>query len=509
MSDGIIEFEIDGDQVQVADDGNTLLGTLRDTLGRRSPKDGCSPQGQCGCCTVLVDGQPRVACVTPTRRIAGRSVTTLEGLDQSDQDRWANAFCATGASQCGFCTPGIIVRLAGLEAKKPDAGVDDVNKALAAHLCRCTGWQTIGEAWEVRNEDHSLGDSEAGAERARIEGRTPQRVDPLVSLGQGGFADDTAPADALVAVMTETGNWVVADTVNEARIAAGKVQGRRTTLERSYPIDVPDGDWQATLQTTWVEPGYLETDASWAAPGTPAVTPLANGGAFGSKLDSDVGAIAEHLANEYDRAVRVLYSREDSIRVGAKRPPIAGGIRADGSGVMRVADTPGIEALIHAVAPDVNVELVPIVGPLRTSTDVRGAGWVEALCLVALGRGAAERVTLPTGGWAEATIDAEGIHLTVGAGRPLDPVVLRSYCIGAAHMATSMVRSEALTVDADGVVQDLTVRSFGILRASDMPHVDVEIIDEDGEPTNASDAVFAAVAAATCVHLNAQRWPHG
>ena len=66
-----LSLTVDGTPVDVADDGSTLLDVLRDQLGHRSPKDGCSPQGQCGCCTVLVDGQPRVACVTPARRVRG------------------------------------------------------------------------------------------------------------------------------------------------------------------------------------------------------------------------------------------------------------------------------------------------------------------------------------------------------------------------------------------------------------------------------------------------------
>ena len=96
-------------------DGISLLDALREELDCRSVKDGCSPQGQCGCCTVWVDGAPRVSCVTPVRRVAGRSVTTLEGLGADRCDRWAAAFVAHGASQCGFCTPGIVVRLAALE----------------------------------------------------------------------------------------------------------------------------------------------------------------------------------------------------------------------------------------------------------------------------------------------------------------------------------------------------------------------------------------------------------
>ncbi|MGH9153604.1 MAG: (2Fe-2S)-binding protein, partial [Acidimicrobiales bacterium] len=112
----LIRFRVDGRDVSVADDGASLLEVLRDRLGARSPKDGCAPQGQCGCCTVLVDGQPRVACVTPARRVGGRTVTTLDGFPDDERRAWAEAFTAAGASQCGFCTPGIVVRLAALAA---------------------------------------------------------------------------------------------------------------------------------------------------------------------------------------------------------------------------------------------------------------------------------------------------------------------------------------------------------------------------------------------------------
>ena len=128
------------------DDGATLLEVLRDRLGLRSAKDGCSPQGQCGCCTVWVDGSARVSCVTPVRRVEGRAVTTLEGLDPQLLSVWTDAFSESGASQCGFCTPGIIMRLAALVERKPDATDDEVSTALSAHLCRCTGWRTILDA---------------------------------------------------------------------------------------------------------------------------------------------------------------------------------------------------------------------------------------------------------------------------------------------------------------------------------------------------------------------------
>ncbi len=494
-----LSFSVDGRDVTVADDGASLLEVLRDRLGLRSAKDGCSPQGQCGCCTVLVDGAPRVACVTPARRVAGRAVTTLDGLDPDERDDWAGRFCATGASQCGFCTPGIIVRLSGLRAKgTADDDHAAVDRALAAHLCRCTGWRTIHEAWASPPAAPGSGtgdrDLETAARRAAIEGGVPQQVGPEVALGRAGFADDTAPADALVAVRSADGEWVVAETLREARERSGKRQGRRTTEAVGHPLVVPDGDWAATLRTTWVEPAYLEPDASWCAPGGEPVTPLANGGAFGGKAASPVGEIARRLADEHGRAVRVLFSREDTVRLGPKRPPVAGGAHADGRGALRVVRTPGVEAAIASVAPGLVVEAVDVVGP-PTSAALRAAGWAEAAVLVGAATGATE-VRSPGGAVAEAEVTPAGLRVRVACGEPLDEVVLRSYCIGAAHMALGWVTAEGLSVDEDGEVHDLTVRSFGVLRAADTPPIEVELDGGAGEPVNGSDAVFAAVALA-------------
>jgi aerobic-type carbon monoxide dehydrogenase small subunit (CoxS/CutS family) len=494
-----IAFELDGRPVEAPDLGTNLLVALREHLGVRSVKDGCSPQGQCGCCTVLVDGAPRVACVTPLRRVAGRSVTTVDGLAPETRDGWAEAFCAHGASQCGFCTPGIIVRLEGLRAKRGDR-LDEVavERALAAHLCRCTGWRTIVDAALGRPiAVAGRRDLEAAGRRASIEGGTPQGVDPEIALGRAGFADDIAPDDALVALPGPAGGWVVAESLLEAQEAAGKVQGRRTTLPVTWPVEVPTGDWEATLRTTWVEPGYLEPDASWCVPGGTPATPLANGGAFGGKVESEVGAVARRLADEHGRPVRVLLPREATVRNGPKRPPVAGGIRADGTGELRVVRTPGIVEAIAAVAPDFAVTEVDVPGP-PTSASIRAAGWAEAVLLgSALSDEGSVEVVDPTGGRAVAEIVDGRIRVEVACGAALDEVVVRSYVIGAAHQALGWVTSEALTVDADGAIHDLTVRSFGIVRPADMWPVDVVVdADDDREPVRAGDATFVAVAAA-------------
>ncbi|MDH3679273.1 MAG: 2Fe-2S iron-sulfur cluster-binding protein [Acidimicrobiia bacterium] len=535
-----MQLTVDGRTVEIGDAGDSLLGVLRDQLGVRSVKDGCSPQGQCGCCTVLVDGQPRVACVTPARRVAGRTVTTLDGLDADRRATWASAFCATGASQCGFCTPGIIVRLDALATKlgwtesqpragsqlaapaeplmeaelrsRPEAETAAVDQALLAHLCRCTGWQTIREAWDLVSRPGPTSgpprDLAAAAERAAIEGGVPQVVGDEVALGGGGFAADTAPDGALVAVADDQGGWAVGESLAEARAAAGKVQGRRTTAKHSWPLGVPEGDWAATLRTTWVEPGYLETDASWCEPGGSPYSPLANGGAFGGKTASQVTGAARELADRHGRAVLVLASREDATRWGPKRPPVAGGARADGTGHMRVVATPGVAEVIAAVAPGLIVEEIGVPGP-PTSAAIRAAGWAEAVALTAGARGDVGTVRAPNGAEATAEIGDGTIGVTVRCGPVLDEIVLRSYCIGAAHMAWSWLTSEALTVDDDGRIADLTIRSFGILRAVDTPAIDVTV--EPGgpdRPVNGSDAVFAAVAAAGWLSLDRRRdWP--
>jgi CO/xanthine dehydrogenase Mo-binding subunit len=120
-------------------------------------------------------------------------------------------------------------------------------------------------------------------------------------------------------------------------------------------------------------------------------------------------------------------------------------------------------------------------------------------------------VTTEEGARASAAFGDDGVvRVAVSCGEPLDEIVLRSYCIGAAHMALGLVTSEGLAVDADGEVHDLTIRSFGVLRAVDTPPIEVTIEPATGEPVNGSDAVFAAVAGAVWVAQGRPgTWPTG
>ncbi|HKY67804.1 MAG TPA: 2Fe-2S iron-sulfur cluster-binding protein, partial [Acidimicrobiales bacterium] len=151
LSRGIVDgvgahFSLNGTPAEVGDHPH-LLAALREELDVTSPKDGCSPSGQCGCCTVLVDGKPVISCSIGLDRVEGKQVTTLEGLPAEERERYAAAFASTGALQCGFCTPGIVMRAKYLVDKDgADLTRDKAARHLGGHLCRCTGYHSILDA---------------------------------------------------------------------------------------------------------------------------------------------------------------------------------------------------------------------------------------------------------------------------------------------------------------------------------------------------------------------------
>src|SRR5438477_11897650 len=113
-----IEFTLNGRPVSTeASDGETLLDVLRERLGLTSMKDGCAPEGSCGACTVMVDGKAVVSCAQKAAHARGKALTTLDGLPSERRDQWAHAFVAAGASQCGFCSPGIVMKSEALLTK--------------------------------------------------------------------------------------------------------------------------------------------------------------------------------------------------------------------------------------------------------------------------------------------------------------------------------------------------------------------------------------------------------
>ena len=147
MENREIFLKVNGETYRMSvPDNRTLLQTIRDDLGLTGTKEGCGV-GECGACTVLVDGRPVNSCLALAVEMDGREITTVEGLAKDGVlDSLQQAFIEEGAVQCGFCTPGMLMSAQGLLNKNPSPTEDDIRKAIQGNLCRCTGYDPIVRA---------------------------------------------------------------------------------------------------------------------------------------------------------------------------------------------------------------------------------------------------------------------------------------------------------------------------------------------------------------------------
>lgn len=182
-----VGFVVNGTPVTVRRDHPHLLAALREELNITSPKDGCSPSGQCGCCTVLVDGKAIVSCQQSLDKVANTEITTLEGVSEIERNAFANAFAACGGLQCGFCIPGIVVRAkAQIDKKGASLKREDMARHLGAHLCRCTGYVKILDAIDTVAKNLSPEVVSTGGLGVRV---TKYEANEL-ALGDRGYIDD-------------------------------------------------------------------------------------------------------------------------------------------------------------------------------------------------------------------------------------------------------------------------------------------------------------------------------
>jgi xanthine dehydrogenase molybdenum-binding subunit len=217
----VTQFVVNGTPVEVRQPHPHLLSALREELNITSPKDGCSPSGQCGCCTVLIDGKAVVSCQTSLEKVAGKSVTTLEGVDTAERAKFSSAFAACGGLQCGFCIPGIVVRAkAQIDKKGAALKREDMARHLGAHLCRCTGYAKILEAIEcvAKNEIPAIPPT------AGVGTRTPKYEAEALTMGDRGYIDDLRVPGMLHAALHFTQHvraTVKSINIEHARKAAG------------------------------------------------------------------------------------------------------------------------------------------------------------------------------------------------------------------------------------------------------------------------------------------------
>ena len=145
----ILHLRVNGEDKEVATEINkTLLEVLREDMGLTGTKHGCE-LGECGTCTVLVDGEPVLSCLVLGVEVEGLEILTVEGLKERDKPHpLQKAFADLGAAQCGYCTPGILLTAKAFLEKNPHPSREEIREALAGNLCRCTGYTKILEAVE-------------------------------------------------------------------------------------------------------------------------------------------------------------------------------------------------------------------------------------------------------------------------------------------------------------------------------------------------------------------------
>ncbi len=147
MQKELISFTLNGEIIEVyTDPAISLLHLLRNELGLTGTKEGCG-EGECGACTVLLDGRAVNSCLVPVGKVKSRSVLTIEGLARGNQYHpLQEAFVEKGVVQCGFCTPGMIMSAYSLLQEKPEPTGHEIKTAISGNLCRCSGYKQIEEA---------------------------------------------------------------------------------------------------------------------------------------------------------------------------------------------------------------------------------------------------------------------------------------------------------------------------------------------------------------------------
>lgn len=229
----------------------SLLEALRNRCGILSPKDGCRPQGQCGCCLVLVDGLPKVACAVSAAKTDGKVVTTLEGLPDGERELIARSFVAAAGLQCGYCIPGIALKAKHLLDRDPSPSREAIARALEGHLCRCTGYVKILDAIELLakarrgEEEPAVGtDGRVGRSLGRYEGAE-------LVLGGRPYVDDIRrPGMLHGAVLLSPHARARVLSIDTSKAAAHPGVAAVATA-----ADVPGERWYGLIYDDW--PGFV------------------------------------------------------------------------------------------------------------------------------------------------------------------------------------------------------------------------------------------------------------
>jgi xanthine dehydrogenase molybdenum-binding subunit len=243
-----VRFLLNGaERVVEAHPEETLLDVLRQRCHLISPKRGCAPAGQCGSCVALVDGEPHATCTIAAEACEGRAVVTVEGLPPAERAEFADAFTATHGLQCGFCTPGLVIRAHHLLAVNPAPSRAEIAAALGDHLCRCTGWVKVIDAIDRVARGRRGEPLETLPATGGVGVRVERYRARELALGERPFVDDLSEPHMLFGALTLSAH---------ARAHVWRVDTRRA---RAVPgvvavvtaADVPGERWNGLIHADW------------------------------------------------------------------------------------------------------------------------------------------------------------------------------------------------------------------------------------------------------------------
>lgn len=336
-----------------ADPKTSTLEVLRETLGVATCKAGCMPQGLCGCCTALIEGKPRLTCTLPIKSVAGKAVVTMDGLPEADRGLLAESFVRAGGTQCGYCTPGIVLSTWALLEGNPAPTRDEMSKALNTHICRCTGYSAIYAAME-RAAAVRRGDADPLPPRDRPEGHD-------VTLGDRPYVDDLERPGMLyggvVFAPVATGTVVGLD-LDAARaipgvvaVVARKAIGDRVTHVGDVVVGIAGSSPFVVRQA--VAACKITADADLGATDLDTAPAVARGRRVEGRVDPALAAAAHRITETYRFAPTdpVYLEPEAALAV-----PVSNGFHVYSAGHDAAGEA---AALTAAVGSPVRVFLVP------------------------------------------------------------------------------------------------------------------------------------------------------
>ncbi len=243
-----MDFTLNGRPVSIdVREGETLLDILREQFGVTSVKDGCAPEGSCGACTVLVNGRPRVSCAQPARHAEGREIVTQEGLDERVRRVWADAFVVAGASQCGFCSPGIVMKAEGLLAKRTEPTREEIARDLAGNLCRCTGYVKVIDAIDLVARERRGEALPAAPSGDGVGVRAPRYQGSELALGDKPYVADMVAPDMVHGAIRFSDH----PRARVRKIDVSKAKAHPGVVAVATAADVPGERTQGLITQDW------------------------------------------------------------------------------------------------------------------------------------------------------------------------------------------------------------------------------------------------------------------